>query len=76
MRPSRSDLIDSNIWNLKGEMSLNLIVLGSGSITKLGMIPINGFGELKPTVRQAQSIEGAIRISELFYVRTLPLITF
>jgi hypothetical protein len=37
---------------------LNLILLGSGSITELGMTPINGFGELKPIIQQAQSIEG------------------
>jgi hypothetical protein len=55
-------------------MSLQLILLGSGSVTKLGMIPINGFGKLMSTVRQAQLIEGAMRMSELFYVGTFPLI--
>jgi hypothetical protein len=58
VRTPGSDLIDGNIWNLKGKVSLQLILLGSGSVTELGMSPINGFGELMSIVRQAQLIEG------------------
>jgi hypothetical protein len=39
-------------------MSLQLILHKSGSVTELGITPINGFSELRPIVRPAQPIEG------------------
>jgi hypothetical protein len=68
VRTPRSDSIQGNIRNLKGEVSLQLILLGLGPVTELRMTPINEFGKLRPNVWPAQRIDSAMRMSELFHV--------